>query len=406
MFPARLRNAADSYVQAGKRTSYMEIRSKRLIATGALALVAGAVPFALKLHAQGQTAAGPTAASAPTMSEKAFKNVQVLKGIPVDEFMGTMGLFSAALSYCCGDCHTGAGTDNPKWEADPPRKIMARRMAAMVQTINKTNFGGNQSVTCWTCHRGSPNPAVTPSIDTIYGEPLNFPADVVPAGRSGVPSADEIFNKFTTALGGADAISKLTSYSAKGTSHLFGETRDDSMELYAKMPDSLVTIVHQREGDVARSFNGRDAWVMLPLTVVKEYPLNGSAREGGKLDAEMAFPGRLKSLFQTWRVGTPVTIDGRETNVLQAREKGILATFYFDKETNLLTRMVHYADSMVGRVPTQIDYSDYRPVAGVKIAHKWTYGWVSGREEYQITEVQPNVQIDNARFGKPVQRTK
>ena len=64
------------------------------------------------------------------MSEAAFKNIQVLKGIPVDEFMGTMGLFSAALSFCCKDCHTGAGTSNPKWEDDPPRKVIARRMVA------------------------------------------------------------------------------------------------------------------------------------------------------------------------------------------------------------------------------------------------------------------------------------
>jgi hypothetical protein len=386
----------------------MNIRSKRLIAIGALAICIAAPPLALKLRAQAQTSApGSTAAPRPQMSDQAFRNVQVLKGIPVDEFMGTMGLFSAALSYCCGDCHTGAGTDNPKWEDDPPRKKRARQMIEMVKNINKTNFPGAQpAVTCWTCHRGSPNPAVTPSIDTIYGEPLSFPADIVPTGRSGVPTADEIFARFTTAIGGADAINKLTSYSAKGTSHLFGETRDDPMELYAKTPDDLVTTVHQREGDVARSFNGRDAWVMLPLTVVKEYPLTGSAREGGKLDAEMAFPGRLKSYFQTWRVGTPVTLDGRENNVLQARATGILATFYFDKETNLLTRMVRYADSAVGRVPTQIDYSDYRPVAGVKLAHKWIYGWVSGREEYAMTEVQPNVQIDAAKFARPVQRTK
>ena len=47
------------------------------------------------------------------MSEVAFKNIQVLKGIPVDEFMGTMGLFSAALSVCCGDCHVGAGGSDP-----------------------------------------------------------------------------------------------------------------------------------------------------------------------------------------------------------------------------------------------------------------------------------------------------
>jgi hypothetical protein len=31
------------------------------------------------------------------MAEDVLKNVQVLKGIPLDEFMGTMGFFAAAL---------------------------------------------------------------------------------------------------------------------------------------------------------------------------------------------------------------------------------------------------------------------------------------------------------------------
>src|SRR4051812_30481356 len=82
-------------------------------------------------------AQAPAAARPPQMSEQAFKNIQVLKGIPVDEFMGTMGLFSAALSVCCGDCHVGAGTSNPQWEADPPRKQMARKMVTMVNAINR-----------------------------------------------------------------------------------------------------------------------------------------------------------------------------------------------------------------------------------------------------------------------------
>src|SRR5205085_3166064 len=118
--------------------------------------------FARPTLAQGQ------AAPRPQLSEEAFKNIQVLKGIPVDEFMGTMGLFSAALTVCCGDCHTGAGGSNPKWEDDPPRKQTARRMVQMVNAINRDNFGGAKVVTCWTCHRGVANPAVTPSLDSIY----------------------------------------------------------------------------------------------------------------------------------------------------------------------------------------------------------------------------------------------
>jgi photosynthetic reaction center cytochrome c subunit len=354
--------------------------------------------------------APPKGALPGQMSESAFKNVTVLKGIPVDEFMGTMGLFAAALSYCCKDCHTGAGTANPKWEDDPPRKVTARRMIQMVKNINQQNFNGRQVVTCWTCHRGSTSPAITPPIDTVYGDTIFTPTDVLPAANAataGTPPADQILDKYIQALGGADALAKLTSYTAKGTSHLFGEVQEDQAEIFAKAPNLLATVVHQREGDVARTYDGREAWVMLPLTVVGQYPLNASALEGAKLDAQLAFPGGLKQFFTNWRVSYPSVVDGRPVYVIQGTSpNGLVATFYFDKQTGLLTRMVRYAASAVGRVPTQIDYSDYRPVNGVMMSYKWTYGWISGREEYTLTAVQPNVPVDAAKFAKPVQRTK
>jgi hypothetical protein len=131
-----------------------------------IAITAGLLVWATAVAlAAGQ--APPTAGA--QMSDQVFKNVQVLKGIPVDEFMGTMGLFSAALTVCCGDCHTGAGTSNPKWEDDPPRKRTARRMMQMVAAINRDNFNGRQVVTCWTCHRGSQRPMATPPLDRLYG---------------------------------------------------------------------------------------------------------------------------------------------------------------------------------------------------------------------------------------------
>jgi hypothetical protein len=85
---------------------------------------------------------------------------------------------------------------------------------------------------------------------------------------------------------------------------------------------------------------------------------------------------------------------------------GLVATFYFDRQTGLLTRMVRYTTSAMGRVPTQIDYSDYRPVNGVMMAYKWTYGWISGQEEYTLSSIQANAAVDAARFGKPTQRAK
>jgi hypothetical protein len=54
----------------------------------------------------------------PLLAEDVFKNVQVLKGIPVDEFMNTMGVFSAALGMSCENCHAA---NDSKWDAQDGR---------------------------------------------------------------------------------------------------------------------------------------------------------------------------------------------------------------------------------------------------------------------------------------------
>jgi len=376
----------------------MKLPSKRFVMySSAVALLGAAVPFGGVAFGQAK----------PQMADDVFKNIKVLKGLTVDEFMGTMGLFSAALNVCCGDCHVGTGGSNPQWDKNPPRKIVARHMVEVMNKVNKANFGGSQVVTCWTCHRGSASPATTPAIDAIYSDPVPAYPDILPKASAGAvaPTADQTFDKYNQALGGADALSKLTGYSGKGTSTTFGADQFNPAEIFAKAPDKFVTIVHQREGDMIRTFDGHDAWVVLPLTVTGEYQLTSSAAEGGKLDGQLAFPGNIKSFLQNWKVSYPSKIDGHGVNVVQGSGPGgFIATFYFDKQTGLLTRMIRYANSAVGRVPTQIDFADYRPVAGVMMP-KWTFGWVSVREEYTLTEITPNVPVDDAKFRQTADAT-
>ena len=81
--------------------------------------------------AQGQ-GAGATTAQKPLMAEDVFKNVQVLKGIPVKEFMNTMGFFSAATNLNCIDCHSPQSESLEGYAIDTPRKQTTRRMIAMV----------------------------------------------------------------------------------------------------------------------------------------------------------------------------------------------------------------------------------------------------------------------------------
>jgi outer membrane lipoprotein-sorting protein len=238
----------------------------------------------------------------------------------------------------------------------------------------------------------------------MYGEPVVQAPDILARATSGEPTADQIFDKYIQALGGAARLAGLTSYVAKGTSTPYGDVgKGYPTEIYAKAPNQLATIVHQQEGDMARTFDGREGFFLLPLTVVELYPWTGAALEGAKLDAELAFPGRIKDFLTNWRVSFSSTINGVDVRVVQGTgPSGLVATFYFDKESGLLVRMARYTTSAMGRVPTQIDLSDYRPVAGVMTPFKWSYAWVSGREDFELTDVQPNVAVDPAKFGKPV----
>ena len=80
---------------------------------------------------------------------------------------------------------------------------------------------------------------------------------------------------------------------------------------------------------------------------------------------------------------------------------GAFATFYFNAESGLLARVMRYTDSFVGRFPTQIDFSDYREVSGVKMPFKWTVIWLDGQQNFELADIKLNVPIDEAKFAKP-----
>ncbi len=347
-----------------------------------------------------------TPAERPQMADEVFKNVQLLKGIPVNEFLGIMGFFSASLGKSCVDCHdSDSGWEN--YVADKnPNKRTARRMIEMVSTINKNFFGGAQGVTCYSCHRGGPRPKLTPNLTALYSPPAETEADDVVRQAPGAPSADQILDKYLQTLGGAQRVASLTSFTAKGTTVGYGlDAEKRPVEIFAKAPNQRATIIQEDKGTTTTVYDGRSGWIAAPNLPLPVLPLTGGELDGAGLDAALSFPSRIKQAFTRWRVGESVDIEDREVQVLQGTTAaGNIATLYFDSKSGLLVRMIRYARSPVGRLPTQIDYSDYRDVAGVKMPFRWSVLWLDGRETVELTEVQPNVPIDTTKFARPSPR--
>ena len=383
----------------------MKFTSKRLSAS-AMAMAAACLLGGTL--ARGQAAPAPQ--EKPQMADDIFKNVQVLKGLTVDEFMGTMGFIAASLSMNCIDCHTTeAASDVTKYAVDTPTKQTARKMILMVKAINAANFGGKQTVTCYSCHRSGNAPKSIPSLAEQYGTPPpEDPNEVEIVGdpRPGAPSADQIFDKYIQALGGAQQLAKLTSFVAKGTYEGF-DTGDEKapVEVYAKAPNQLSAIVHIAQGDSIRTYDGRTGWMtstgtLLPLPVLA---LATGNLEGAKMDAELSFPGQIKQTLTGWRAGFPPTfIDDKEVDVVQGTSAlKSPVKLYFDKKSGLLVRLVRYTNTAIGTNPTEVDYSDYRDVAGVKMPFHYTVTWTDGRSTTDLSSIQANAPVDASKFAKP-----
>jgi len=345
-------------------------------------------------------------AEKPPMAEQVFKNVQVLKGIPVREFMGTMGFFSAATGMNCTQCHVDESGGNwARYADDTELKRTTRRMIGMVNNINQSWFRGRRVVTCYSCHRGGARPLVIPDLTEQYSEPVVRVPDEILRDFDGVPSAAQILDKYVQAIGGMQRLSGLTSYVAKGDFEGYDDFDKYPVEIYAKAPGQRTTISHGVYGETTTTYDGRNGWVAAPeaVTPVSVLPVTGGDLDGARVEAELAFPRRLKQMLTEWRVGAPFTIDDREAYIVQGRlaPGGLPVKLFFDRQSGLLVRLVHYADTAVGRIPTQVDYEDYRDVAGIKMPFKLTRTWTDGRSIIELRSVELNVPIDAAKFARP-----
>ena len=405
--------------------------SRRTLAAAAGWILASAIFAGAQ---QPQQLAGKTA-------EQAFKNIQVLKEIPAEQVVPTMRVMAGSLGVNCGFCHV-----EDRSKDDLMAKQTARKMITMMMEINKNNFDARQEVTCYTCHKGTNDP-----VSTLQYSDAETAAPGGGGGRAQGPSVEQILANYVQALGGEQAMRKVTSVAimetrdapapqgggsppaggagGRGEAPAAAEGRggggggrggagggrgegaaagppQEQIEQYLKAPNLMVNIVHAPNGGTTEmGFDGTTGWTQNARGAVADMKGTDEARTARMadfyepLDMSKEY-GRLVA-----RGAAKIDVFAREHDayvVVGTPQGGPPERLFFDTSTGLLLRKVTVDPTPAGNAPTQTDYDDYRDIgSGIKFPFIIR---VTNPPDARITTHVLKVEtapVDNSKFTKP-----
>lgn len=316
-----------------------------------------------------------------------FKNIKVLNDMPADQMGKVMNLMSASLGVNCNFCHV----ENDFAKDDKEEKQTARQMISMTFAINKNYFDGRAEVSCNTCHNGKTHPQNAPNLNAVAA-PEERPKQ--PATK---PTVDAILDKYTQAVGGKDALTKINSRVVTA-SRVEPNGKTETEEILQKGGKILITTKYP-QAVVTEAFDGGGAWKRADA---REIVLKADEAEQIKRGAQIFTFADLKTVYAKLDFRFADKIDGRDVYLVSAttadnsRER-----LYFDAANGLLVRRVASVPTVLGAFQYQVDYSDYKDFGGVKLPTTARYASPNIVWTRKISDVKNNAAIDDAKFNLP-----
>ena len=223
-------------------------------------------------------------------------------------------------------------------------------------------------------------------------------------------TADQIIEKHLAAIGGREALTKLTSLKATGTFSVDTPmgALGGPLEMLAKAPNKVRTTVRidvsavGGPGEMVQEqiFDGTNGWTLNSLQ--GDQAMSGDELESAKNDFFPTALLKYKDMGVKVELKPAEDVSGKKAHVLTFTPKsGPAETMYFDQETFMLVRSRSTVNSaQMGSIEQISDPSDYRTVDGVKVAFQLAQAGGGQSIMIKLTKVEHNVAIDDAVFIK------
>ena len=216
-----------------------------------------------------------------------------------------------------------------------------------------------------------------------------------------MPTADEVLNNYTNAIGGRAAIEKIKSAVIRGTvANASGSTGTFEADQIA--PDKGYDIMTTQQGTRIRVLNRQRGWEKTAFGVNE---LAGQQLQDVKLSLPLFGNLNLKDQFTKFEVVGTDKIDNHNVDVVKAtRPDQKREHLYFDSESGLLLRRVTEMNSKIGLIPEETDFDDYRDVEGVRLPGTIRLSVIDTQNPTstrEIDKIEFNTPIESSKFDKP-----
>jgi predicted O-methyltransferase YrrM len=208
-----------------------------------------------------------------------------------------------------------------------------------------------------------------------------------------LPALERIVETYLAALGGRDAIARLTTRSAAGSLIHDLSWKEPPREVVpfqasAETPDSWVVVFGSGRDVHAEGFNGINGWRQTPDRIETVRRPDWS-RLGWILNPQG--PLQIKEFFPGLVLREMKKLEGRDVYLVDPTlMEQPNRELYFDLESGLLVQMGPY-----GRL------EDYRDVDGVKFPFRILMSRKGGSSTLAFEDVEQNVSVDQAQFSEP-----
>jgi hypothetical protein len=194
------------------------------------------------------------------------------------------------------------------------------------------------------------------------------PPQTPPAAAQPLPPARDVVGRHVAAIGGTDALSKVSSFRARGAFEIVDQKVSGTVEFLRGRPAKFVTRVTSDVGNSERGYDGKVGWTVdaSGAKVLAGRQLREIAEEADA-DAILHLPSTMKELTTVERT----RFDNRPVYKVRAVfTSGTQQLEYYDTETGLLlgVECSRELPAPFGVVPTVTTFREYKVFGGVKFA--------------------------------------